>query len=231
MEELLHHLDQEYLQTVFVHTSQQLDSSMRKLENKRNAVESLVTDTLSGTRRRSSASPSPSRFTSPSPLRNKSNADGKLRIETDHLNTTKHTHSRSSSLISSRTIRRRGNAVFYSSPTKAPPFSSDSPTREYFRNATLLKQQKRDVIDEMFSTMSSQTNRSIIASKSPTKTPHPQSLVTPKDWSPMRSPTRLSVSPRLFHAQAPPNFPHTPKYAARPFVFSDPIMTDDLNRT
>ncbi|KAK2940257.1 hypothetical protein BLNAU_24827 [Blattamonas nauphoetae] len=47
MEELLHHLDQEYLQTVFVHTSQQLDSSMRKLENKRNAVETLVTDTLS----------------------------------------------------------------------------------------------------------------------------------------------------------------------------------------
>ncbi|KAK2953079.1 hypothetical protein BLNAU_12068 [Blattamonas nauphoetae] len=221
MEELLHHLDQEYLQTVFVHTSQQLDSSMRKLENKRNAVESLVTDTLS----RELGVDLPLHHRHPS------NADGKLRIETDHLNTTKHTHSRSSSLISSRTIRRRGNAVFYSSPTKAPPFSSDSPTREYFRNATLLKQQKRDDIDEMFSTMSSQTNRSIIASKSPTKTPHPQSLVTPKDWSPMRSPTRLSVSPRLFHAQAPPNFPHTPKYAARPFVFSDPIMTDDLNRT
>ncbi|KAK2958819.1 hypothetical protein BLNAU_6322 [Blattamonas nauphoetae] len=159
MEELLHHLDQEYLQTVFVHTSQQLDSSMRKLENKRNAVDSLVTDTLSGTRRRSAAFPSPS----------------------------------------------------------PPPFSSDSPTREYFRNATLLKQQKRDIIDEMFSTMSSRTNRSIIASKSPTKTPHPQSLVTLKDWSPMRSPTRLSVSPRLFHAQAPPNFPYTPKYAASPF--------------
>ncbi|KAK2959562.1 hypothetical protein BLNAU_5340 [Blattamonas nauphoetae] len=40
----------------------------------------------------------------------RSNADGKLRIDTDHLITTKHTHSRSSSPISSRTIRRRGIA-------------------------------------------------------------------------------------------------------------------------
>ncbi|KAK2950597.1 hypothetical protein BLNAU_14489 [Blattamonas nauphoetae] len=231
MEDLLRHLDQEYLQTVFSHTSQQLDSSMRKLENKRNAVESLVTDTLSGTRRRSSASPSPSRFTSPSPLRNKSNADRKLRIETDHLNTTKHTHSRSSSPISSRTIRRRGNAVFYSSPTKTPPFSSDSPTHEYLRNATLLKQQRQDEIDAMLSTMSSRTNLSIIAPQSPTKTPHPQSLVTPKDSSPMRSPTRLSVSPRLFPAQDPPKFPYTPKFPAPPFVFSDPNVTYGLNRT
>ncbi|KAK2948598.1 hypothetical protein BLNAU_16497 [Blattamonas nauphoetae] len=231
MEELLHHLDQEYLQTVFSHTSQQLDSSMRKLENKRNAVESLVTDTLSGTRRRSSASPSPSRFTSPSPLRNKSNADGKLRIDTEHLNTTKHTHSRSSSPISSRTIRRRGNAVFYSSPTKAPPFSNDSPTHEYLRNATLLKQQRQDEIDDMLSTMSSRTNLSIVAPQSPTKTPHPQSLVTPKESSPMRSPTRLSISPRLFPAHEPPKFPSTPKFPAPPFVFSDANVTCGLNRT